>query len=294
MSTPDWLDRVGWPFAPRWIALPDEGRLHYVDEGAGDPVVLVHGTPTWSYEWRHVVHALRATHRVVAADHLGFGLSDRPADAGYGPEDHARRLAAFIDHVVPTGPVTLVVHDFGGPFALDWALHHPERLARLVIVNTWMWSFADDPSMRRKAALAASPLGRWLYRRVNASQRLIMPAAYGDRRKLTPEIHQQYLAFFPDPESRERVLFALARSMRDANAFFDALWQRRERLRDVPMHLFWGVRDPAFPQAFLERWQHAFPHAGTTRFESAGHWPHEEEPEAFVRALNALWTTGRQ
>jgi haloalkane dehalogenase len=287
MSTPDWLDRVGWPYLPRWTSLP-EGRLHYVDEGAGDVVVLVHGTPTWSYEWRHAVAGLRGTHRVIALDHLGFGLSDRPAGAGYTPEDHARRFRAFVDHVAPSGPVTLVVHDFGGPIALDWALDHVDRLTRVVVVNSWMWSFEDDPSMRRKAALIRGALGRWLYRRMNASLRLIMPSAYGDRRRLTPAIHQQYLQLFPDPGSRERVLFALAQSMLGSSAFFDALWQRRARLAAVPVHLFWGMRDSAFPPALLARWQRAVPHARVTKFPTSGHWPHEEEPEAFVRALQRL------
>lgn len=290
MSTPDWLDRVGWPYEARSIAVP-EGRLHYVDEGAGDTVVLVHGTPTWSYEWRHAIAGLRGGHRVVALDHLGFGLSDRPADAGYAPEDHARRFRAIIEHVAPSGQFSLVVHDFGGPIALDWALDHVDRLTRLVVVNSWMWSFENDLSMRRKAAMIRGAVGRWLYRRLNASQRLIMPSAYGDRRRLTPAIHQQYLRVFPDPDSRERVLFALAQSMLGSSAFFDGLWQRRARLASVPVHLLWGMRDSAFPPSILERWQRALPHARTTAFASAGHWPHEEEPDAFVRALQGIWTT---
>jgi haloalkane dehalogenase len=291
MSTPDWLDREGWPYAPRFATLA-EGRLHYVDEGAGDTVVLAHGTPTWSYEWRHVIAGLKDAHRVVAVDHLGFGLSDRPPGAGYTPEDHARRFRAVMGQLVPSAPVTLVVHDFGGPIALDWALDHADRLTRVVVINSWMWSFQDDPSMRRKAAMIRGVLGRWLYRRWNASLRLIMPSAYGDRRRLTPAIHEQYLRLFPDPESRERVLFALAASLLGSSAFFDTLWQRRDRLAGVPVELFWGMRDPAFPAAILERWQHALPHARTTRFETAGHWPHEEAPDAVVRALRAIWTSG--
>ena len=290
MSTPEWLDRAGWPYTPRFVALP-EGRLHYVDEGTGDTVVLVHGTPTWSYEWRHVIAGLKGAHRMVALDHLGFGLSDRPSDAGYAPEDHARRFRAAMAHLAPADPITLVVHDFGGPIALDWALDHAARLARVVVVNSWMWSFDDDPSMRRKAAMIRGAVGRWLYRRLNASQRLIMPSAYGDRRRLTPAIHEQYLRLFPDPDSRERVLFALAKSLLGSSVFFDRLWQRRDQLAGVPVHLLWGMRDTAFPSSFLERWQQALPHAHTTRIDAAGHWPHEEEPEAFVRALQRVWTT---
>ena len=290
MSTPAGLDRAGWPYAPRLIALP-EGRLHYVDEGAGETVMLVHGTPTWSYEWRHVIAGLKETHRVVAIDHLGFGLSERPVAAAYAPEDHARRFRAAIAQLAPLDPITLVVHDFGGPIALDWALDHPARLARLVVVNSWMWSFEDDRSMRRRARLIHGRVGRWLYRRLNASQRLIMPSAYGDRRRLTPAIHQQYLRLFPDADSRERVLFALAKSLTDSSRFFDALWQRRARLGQVPVHVLWGMRDSAFPPAMLERWSQGVPQARLTRFESAGHWPHEEEPEAFVQALRGIWTT---
>jgi haloalkane dehalogenase len=92
------------------------GRMHYVDEGHGAPIVFVHGTPTWSYEWRHVVRALARTHRCIAPDHLGFGLSDRPRNFPYTPEAHAESFAAFITRLNPP-PFTLVVHDFGGPIA---------------------------------------------------------------------------------------------------------------------------------------------------------------------------------
>lgn len=284
-----WLDRAAWPYAPRTFDL-GASRLHYVDEGEGAPVVLVHGTPTWSFEWRYLIAALRSRARVIAVDHLGFGLSDRPHDAGYRPEDHAARFRAFIDGVCPTGPVTLVVHDFGGPIALDWALDHPERLAHLVVINSWMWPFDDDPSMRRKARLAGSALGRWMYRRLNASLRLIMPSAYGDKRRLTPAIHRQYLEVFPDAGSRERVLFALAQSLLGSRAFFEALWQRRARLAAVDVHLIWGTRDSAFPSHMLARWQQAFPHARTTTIADAGHWPHEEAPQAVIDAMRATLT----
>ena len=284
MPTPQWLDRTAWPYPPRAVTIHGH-RLHYVDEGTGPLMVLVHGTPTWSFEWRHAIAALRESCRIVAMDHLGFGLSDRPAGAGYRPEDHAARFRAFIDAVVPTGPVTLVVHDFGGPIALDWALDHPKRLAHLVVVNSWMWPFDDDAGMRRKARLASGPIGRWLYRRWNASLRLVMPAAYAVRQRLTPAIHGHYLAVFPDTDGRERVLFALAQSLLGSSAFFARLWQRRARLADVDVHIIWGTRDSAFPPAMLARWQQAVPHARVTTLHDAGHWPHEEAPAAFVAAL---------
>ena len=290
MSAPSWLDRAAWPYPPRAVTVQG-ACLHYIDEGAGPLVVFAHGTPTWSFEWRQAIAALRPHCRVVAVDHLGFGLSDRPVDAGYRPEDHAARFRAFIDAVCPTGPLTLVVHDFGGPIALDWALDHPERLAHLVVVNSWMWPLDDDAGMRRKARFAAGVVGRWLYRRLNASLRLVMPSAYGDRRRLTPAIHAQYLAVFPDADSRERVLFALAQALLGSTAFFASLWRRRDRLARVDVQLIWGLRDSAFPPYFLDRWQQALPHARTTRLADAGHWPHEEAPDEVIEALRATVAT---
>jgi len=289
---PPWLDRVAWPYPSRAVEI-EGARLHYVDEGQGATLVLVHGTPTWAFEWRHVIAALRGAARLVAPDHLGFGLSGRPMGVGYRPEDHARRFRTFMDAVCPTGPVTLVVHDFGGPIALDWALDHADRLAGLVVVNAWMWPFDDDPSMARKARLASGRLGRWLYRRLNASLRLIMPSAYADRRRLTPAIHRQYLDVFPDADSRERVLFTLAQALLGSSAFYAGLWQRRERLAQLPVHLVWGVGDSAFPVSMLARWHAACPHAVVTRIEDAGHWPHEEQPAAVVTALRTVLSRSR-
>jgi pimeloyl-ACP methyl ester carboxylesterase len=108
---PPWVDRVGYPFVSRFVALP-AGRLHYVDEGSGEPILFVHGTPTWSYEWRHLIRVLSPGWRCVAPDLLGFGLSDRPQGVAYSPEVHAAVLAAFVERL-RLERFTLVVHDYG-------------------------------------------------------------------------------------------------------------------------------------------------------------------------------------
>jgi haloalkane dehalogenase len=289
-SQPTWLDRQLWPYAPQYLQLP-EGRQHYVAIGPDrgePPVVLIHGTPTWSLDWRHVLSGLLDHCRLIALDHLGFGLSDRPADADYTPHGHARRTAAALEALVPTGKLHLVVHDFGGPFALGWALANPHRLASLTILNSWMWSLRDDPKMYRMAKLAQSWWFRWLYRYANASQRLIMPSAYGDRRKLTPQLHAQYLRCFDDRDAREQVLYALAYGLLGADDLYAGLWDRHSALQDVPVQLVWGLRDSAFGPQCLERWRQALPHASVTVLAGAGHWPQEEEPEAVVRVLGGV------
>src|SRR5688572_17991266 len=182
------IDRSQYPFESKWLQLR-AGRMHYVDEGRGEPILFVHGTPTWSFEWRHLIRALAPDYRCIAPDHLGFGLSERPHDAPYTPEWHARNFAEFVERV-GAGPLTLVVHDFGGPIALPLALQRPDLVKRIVIVNSWMWSFAGDRDLEGKARIAGSALGRLLYRWANLSLRVIMPSAYGDKRKLTPAIHR--------------------------------------------------------------------------------------------------------
>jgi haloalkane dehalogenase len=284
---PAWLDREGYPFTSRFLELP-VGRVHYVDEGTGPPVLFVHGTPTWSYEWRHLIRTLAPRWRCVAPDLLGFGLSDRPRGFSYTPEAHAEVLAAFVTRLGLDG-FTLVVHDFGGPIGLPLCLDGSARVRRLVLVNTWMWPLDEDPELRRNARLAASVVGRLLYRRCNASLRLIMPHAYADRRKLTPAIHRQYLAPFPDPGDRERVLWALARALLGSSAYYADLWQRRERLQGWPVLIVWGLGDPAFRPHHLARWTTLFgSEARVARLPSAGHWPHEEEPAAVGQELLAF------
>lgn len=139
--------------------------------------------------------------------------------------------------------------------------------------------------MSKRARMASGAFGKFLYRRLNASLKLITPSAYADRRKLTRKIHRHYLELFPDPESREKVLFALARALLGSSRFYSDLWSARESLRNVPMGIIWGMKDSAFQPYNLDKWASAFPHAQVFRIENAGHWPHEEQPEAVIAAL---------
>jgi haloalkane dehalogenase len=282
-TVPSWVDRAAFPFEPHWAQLRT-GRMHYVDEGNGRPVLFVHGTPTWSFEYRHLIRALSGEFRCIAPDHLGFGLSERPAGLRYSAEEHAKNLAEFAESL-SLEDFDLVVHDYGGPIGLPLALGRPGRVRRLALLNTWMWRLDDDADMRRKARIASSGLGRILYRRLNFSLRVIAPSAYGDRRKLTPEIHRQYLSVFPDPDSREMVLWALARGLLGEGDFYESLWQQRARLAGVPALIVWGMKDSAFRPHLLQRWKAALPQARVVELPNAGHWPHEEEPEAVIKAI---------
>jgi haloalkane dehalogenase len=286
LVAPPWLDREAYPFSNRWLELPGGARMHYVDEGAGPTILFVHGTPTWSFEWRHLIAGLRGRFRCVAPDNLGFGLSGRPRDAPYTPEWHASNLAELVDRL-GLDDFTLVVHDYGGPIGLPLALDGRGRVRRLVVFNTWMWSFRGDAGVERPYRLLKGALGRFLYRRLNLSLRVITPSAYANRRKLTPAIHAQYLAPFPDFDSRERVLWALARALMQSDAYYDSLWQRRDRLKGIPALLVWGMKDPAFKPHQLERWREILPGQEVVELP-VGHWPHEEAPQQVLEAVEAF------
>ena len=280
---PGWLDPALFPFSPKEFRTP-QGTLRYLDEGSGRPVLLVHGTPSWSFEWRAQVAALSKTHRVIAPDHLGFGRSDKPTDpAVLRPEDHAARLLALVD-ALDLRDLTLVLHDFGGPIGAPVALDRPERVRAVVVMNTWMWAHGDAPRIRWMSRLVGSALGRWLYLRLNASPRWIVPAAFGDRRALTARVHAHYLGPFADASARVSA-WTLGVRLAGSDPFYAALWARHERLRDKLTQVVWGMADPAFGADYLARWREAFPRATVTALPGVGHFPQEEAPDAVVEAI---------
>lgn len=288
LAIPSWVDRSAYPFHSRFLEVLPDVRMHYIDEGVGEVVLFVHGTPTWSFEWRDVIRHLAPTHRCIAIDHLGFGLSDRPRDFDYTPESHARVLRAFVDRLGLDG-ITLVVHDFGGPIGLPIALDTPVRVRRLVVLNSWMWSLDDDADMRRAGRLMGGRFGRFMYRHANVSLRMLTPSAYADRRKLTPAIHAQYLAPFPDAESRGRVLWPLAQAILGSSAYYDSLWHRRSVLAGVPALIVWGTKDRALKPRLLTRWRTVLPAAHVVELP-VGHWPQEESPDEVARTLTDFLT----
>ena len=278
---PAWVDRDQYPFVPHALALP-AGRLSYVDEGEGPPIVMVHGTPTWSFLYRHLVKAFRPRYRCVAPDNLGFGLSDKPAGASYRPQDQAANLAAFID-TLGLKDITLVVHDFGGPIGLSYAIERPDNVRRLVLFNTWMWSFAGDRRYEWLGRVLGSPLGRLLYQRFGFAVNVMFRSAVADKRRYTPAVHAQYARPLASAAER-RATWIYAREVLGSSDWYDGLWRRRERIAAIPALAIWGTRDPAFGE-FLPRWRSVFERMQVLELPRAGHAPPEERPEEIVPVI---------
>jgi len=272
---PPWVDRLEYPFEPHGLDV-EGGRLSYVDEGEADPIVMVHGTPTWSFMYRHLIRALSPRYRCVAPDHLGFGLSERPADWSYRPADQARNLARLIE-TLKLKDITLAVHDFGGPIGLAYALDHPENVRRLVIFNTWMWSFAGDRHVEWFAWLLGGRLGRYLYERRAFSVRVMLRHAVADRKRYTRAVEQQYLHALDG-----HATWLYARELIGSSAWYASLWARRDRIAQIPAILIWGMKDPAFAR-YLPRWRQLFERAEVVQLADCGHAPPEERaPESLL------------
>ncbi|PRY15585.1 haloalkane dehalogenase [Pontibacter ummariensis] len=273
MNTPKWLDRILYPFAPHSLTL-EQGNMHYVDEGEGEPLVFVHGTPTWSFVWRQQIKSLSRQYRCIAPDHLGFGLSDKPADFSYTPAAHADNLEKLIEHL-QLKQVTLVVHDFGGPIGLSYALRHPANVKALVILNTWMWSLAEEKTIRKASKFMSGSIGRFLYLQLGFSPRILLPQGYAQRRHLTKDIHSHYLK--PLHTSTKRLgTWHFARALHEANPYFANLWEQRAKLKGIPKLILWGEKDKLLPRHFLDKWQQAFPEAQVETFKT-GHFLQEEK-----------------
>lgn len=278
------MDPNDYEFKPLGFDVPG-GRMHYVDEGTGPAVVLVHGTPTWSYLYRHLIRALSDGYRVVVPDHLGFGRSGKPKGADCRPAAHAANLARLLDHL-GLEDIVLGVHDFGGPIGLSYAIERPENVRALVLFNTWLWSLEGTPA-ERASRLLGGRLGRFLARRLNLSPRVLLKAAFGNRRALTREIHAHYLEPFASPDEREAP-WVLARELMGSADWYRSLWDQRARIVDKPSLVLWGMKDPTFGPAYLARWETELTNASVVQVEHAGHFVPEEAPDRVTREVRSF------
>ena len=283
---PDWLDTYEFPFTVLEFNT-GSGMMSYVDEGAGEPILFVHGTPVWSFLYRDLIKEFSKSSRCISVDHLGFGLSDKSSPVKLTPQVHAENLNALIRDLNLTD-ITLVVHDFGGPIGLGALLDEPERVKRLVILNTWCWETSKEKTARQVDRAVNSWLGKFLYLRLNFSVKVLMKKAFADRSKLTPELHQQYIGPFPTANSRKGLL-DIARTLVGSSSWYGSLHDKLSNFQNHPVQIIWGTKDEFISTKYLETWKSIYPHAEVTELES-GHFVQEESTEACIRILRDFMT----
>jgi haloalkane dehalogenase len=279
-----WLDRSEYPFEANSFQVNGH-QLHYIDEGEGETILFVHGTPSWSFDFRRIIARLKHSCRCIAIDHMGFGLSDKPEHYDYSTKRHAKTLEQFI---LDKGlrDITLVVHDFGGPIGLNFAMDHPGMVKRIVIMNSWLWSSRDDPDFIKFSKVLKSPLLPFLYRYLNFSPKVLLPKSFGDN-KISAKLLKQYTKPFEKRSQRNGPL-AFARSLLHDQDWFQELWDKRELIADKPVLFVWGMKDPLIKPAYLEKFLGGFPGAKAIRLETSGHYPQEEQPALVLDAILAF------
>ena len=291
-----------YPFEPRVFRARPGIALSYLDEGpdAGEVVVMLHGNPSWSYYWRHLVLGLRdpasgKAYRCIVPDHVGMGLSDKPDDApsampryDYTLQSRIDDLATLLDKLGITGPVTLAVHDWGGMIGFGWVLAHMPQVKRLVVLNTAAFPLPSAKAMPWRLSLGRdSRIGGWLIRRFNLFAR--GAARFGTKRRLPRDVRDAYSGVYDGWDNAISTL----RFMQDIPLHEgDRAWplvadagRRLHEFADRPAFLGWGLRDFVFDRHFLEGFRKALPDAEVHAFDDAGHYVLEDKHEVLVPAI---------
>jgi pimeloyl-ACP methyl ester carboxylesterase len=271
-----------FPFAPHYRAV-NGFAMHYVDEGQGEPVVMLHGDPTWGYLFRRFIPPLAARYRCIVPDQMGMGKSEVPQDAArYHLAGHISNLETLLLDL-DLQNITLVLHDWGGPVGMGFATRHPERIKRLVLLNTW--AFAEWPGgpFPRLVELIRSERGEAFILRRNG---YLEPAIVGSTQhpeNLTETVMAAYRAPYPTPESRLAMLcWSRDIPVQAGDASYAELARIEAglaRFAHMPTLLIWGMHDPVLPPVVLRRWRRIFPHAKTHEMEDASHFLQEDAPE---------------
>lgn len=285
---PAWVDDGLFPFESRFVAI-DGHTIHYVDEGSGPTLLLLHGNPTWSFVYRDVIRALRDEFRCIALDYPGFGLSSARPGYRYLPEEHAQVVTAFVDALGLSG-ITLAAHDWGGPIGLATAEQRPTAFEALVLTNTWAWPITGAPHVDIASHLMGGPLGRLLIRKFNLFVNAMIPAGHRLRKPTADEMAHYRNALATHDRREATAVFA--RRITASRAFLTDVEAGLPDLASLPTLIVWGDADLAFRSKERQRWERTFADHHTVMVEGAGHFVQSDAPDRFAAAIRD-WRTSR-
>lgn len=291
---PSWLASE-YPFQPHAIRTPRRARMSYLDEGprSDEAVLMLHGNPTWSFYYRRLVRELSPHLRCVAPDHVGMGLSDQPAYYDYTLATRIADLELLVEHL-GLKRIHLVVHDWGGAIGFGFAARHPDKIGRLVVMNSAAF---PSPRIPARIALCRAPIfGEILVRGFNG---FAWPATWMamHRRSLGLLEKRGYLLPYSSWASRIAVhAFVRDIPMTPQHRSWPALAEAEAGLaqfRDRPLLLAWGAQDFCFDETFLLRWRELFPNARCVRLADAGHYVLEDAAEDVIPLIREHLLAGR-
>lgn len=287
-TRPAWVNDELFPFESRFAEVGG-AQLHYIDEGEGPVFLALHGNPTWSFLYRHIVQGLRDRFRCIAVDYPGFGLSTAPEGYGYTSAEHARVVEGFVEQL-DLRDVTLMVQDWGGPIGFWVATRHPERFRAFVVGNTWGWPISDDMAAKWfSKTLGSGGVGGVLVRRADIFTNVFMRGGI-KRRSLSPDEWFMYKRPHPTPASRVPV-HVMPREILAASELLTEVEEGLAQVADKPALIVWGDKDPAFRESQLLRWERTFPNHRTEILRGASHYIQEDAPDEIVAAIRDWWPT---
>ena len=283
---PAWVNQQLFPFDSHFADV-EGARVHYIDEGAGPVVVCLHGNPTWSFLYRHIVRGLSDRFRCIALDYPGFGLSTAPPGYGYTAAEHARVVQGFVEQL-DLRDMTLMVQDWGGPIGFSVATRQPERFRAFVIGNTWAWPVAGDRTFEWfSKILGSEAAGGLLVKRADIFVNLFMRGGIR-RKKLSPAERAMYKRPHPNPQSRVPV-HVMPREILGAHALLADVERGLERVAGKPALIVWGDKDQAFREPQRRRWERTFANHRTVVLRGAAHYIQEDAPDEIVAAIKDWW-----
>ncbi|MGH3734065.1 MAG: alpha/beta fold hydrolase [Micromonosporaceae bacterium] len=280
LGRPAWVDDELFPFESRFVAI-DGNTVHYMDEGSGPTLLLLHGNPTWSFVYREVIRALRDEFRCVALDYPGFGLSSPRPGYRYLPEEHAQVVTAFVD-ALALNEVTLVAHDWGGPIGLATVEQRPSAFDGLVLANTWGWPITDT-HIEIASHLVGGPLGRLLIRQFNLFVNALIPVGHRLRKPTADEMTHYRNALAT--RDRRDASAVLPRAITASRAFLADIEAGLPHLASLPTLIVWGDADVAFRSKERQRWEDIFTDHHTVIVEGGGHFVQSDAPDRFAAAI---------
>lgn len=277
-----------YPFQSRFWDRGQGARMHYLDEGQGTPVVMVHGNPTWSFYYRNLAQVLRDRHRVIVPDHIGCGGSDKPGDEVYRYTLASRvdDLTRLLQHLGVTRDVTLVLHDWGGMIGMAWAAQHVEAVARVVLLNTAAFRLPSTRNFHWQLRAARDmKVGALLVRGGNAFARVAAQTCC-TRNPMPSKLKDAYCAPYDSWEHRIATLrFVQDIPLSPSDPAYKIVADTEAllpRFAHTPAMICWGQRDFVFDDHFLKVWEQTWPHAQVHRFPDCGHYILEDAKDEVI------------
>ncbi|MZH15218.1 MAG: alpha/beta fold hydrolase [Nitrospinae bacterium] len=271
-----------YPFTSHFLNL-NPHNYHYLDEGQGDTLLMVHGNPTWSFYYRNLILGLKNSYRCVVPDHMGMGKSDKPQNYSYTLSKHIDNLESLVDKL-DLNDITLLVHDWGGAIGMGFAVRHPEKIKRIVLFNTA--AFLSDKIPIRLRLCRVPVFGALAIRGFNAFALAAVNMACKNKERMTEQVRAGYLAPYNNYANRVANLRFVQDIPMDSNAPSYSIVKNIEenlaRFSALPVLIAWGAKDFVFTDQFLNRWKKIFPDAEVHWIPDAGHYVVEDAHERIL------------